>query len=231
GGEQDRHARHQGEHDEADPQEGEHQVVRDGQDPLHQPQTAGQRLVQPAGHPHRVGRDRVPAAGGGGHGNCPAGRTTRTGHAAWWISFWLVDPNSRPRKPPRPRLPTTTSWAQSLSASRAWAGRSRATRRRTGTSGYFSPQPASCSASSRSAERSIGSQSNAIRLSPNTWLVSASLQACTAISGAERNAASSNATAIASVDSLLPSTPTTTGSRSGRRSASAPRTTATGARA
>lgn len=36
--------------------------------------------------------------------------TTATEHSAWAISAWLVEPSSRPAKPPRPRLPTTSNW-------------------------------------------------------------------------------------------------------------------------
>ena len=36
-------------------------------------------------------------------------RTTATGQWAWCSSCWLTEPRSRPRSPPRPREPTTTS--------------------------------------------------------------------------------------------------------------------------
>ena len=36
-------------------------------------------------------------------------RITATGHGAWWRTCWLTEPIMRPAKPPRPRLPTTTS--------------------------------------------------------------------------------------------------------------------------
>lgn len=39
------------------------------------------------------------------------GWTTMTGQSACCMSQLLVEPRSRPRKPPRPRLPTTTSCA------------------------------------------------------------------------------------------------------------------------
>jgi len=48
--------------------------------------------------------------------------TTATGQAAWCRTAWLTEPSSRPVKPPRPRVPTTTSWARwvaSMSALRA----------------------------------------------------------------------------------------------------------------
>ena len=52
-GDHDRHHRHRAEHDEGQPQEGQHDVVRDHQDPFDQPQPAGRR-VQRRVHPHRV---------------------------------------------------------------------------------------------------------------------------------------------------------------------------------
>ena len=53
-GDHDRHHRHRAEHDEAGPQEGQHDVVRDHQHPLDQPEPAGQRRVQRRVHPDRV---------------------------------------------------------------------------------------------------------------------------------------------------------------------------------
>ena len=59
----------------------------------------------------------VPSCTGRSHGwaagessaHCVGDWTTRSGHVAWWISAWLVDPVSMPENPPRPRLPITSS--------------------------------------------------------------------------------------------------------------------------
>ncbi len=50
-------------------------------------------------------------------------RTTTTGQWAWWTHLLLTEPSSRPRKPPSPRLPTTSRLAPldaSISAGAAW---------------------------------------------------------------------------------------------------------------
>ncbi len=44
-------------------------------------------------------------------------RATITGIRAAWITAVLTDPSSMPAKPPRPRLPTTRSWADSACSS------------------------------------------------------------------------------------------------------------------
>src|SRR6185437_3713466 len=53
-GEQDREERDNGDDGERNPQEEEHEVVRDRQQPLDQPQPAAQRLIQTSPHLHRV---------------------------------------------------------------------------------------------------------------------------------------------------------------------------------
>ena len=47
-GEEDREERRNGHDEERQPQEGQDDVVRDEQEPLHEPQPAAQRLLQPA---------------------------------------------------------------------------------------------------------------------------------------------------------------------------------------
>ena len=53
-GEQDREERDDGDDSERDPQEEQHDVVRDRQQPLDQPQPAAQRLVQAGSHLHGI---------------------------------------------------------------------------------------------------------------------------------------------------------------------------------
>ena len=67
-----------------------------------------------------LGRFRLPSR----HGvaSRPPRLTTRTGQAAWWRTCWLTEPSSSPVNPPRPRAPTTTSWAISLSRIRIRPG-------------------------------------------------------------------------------------------------------------
>ena len=78
-------------------------------------------------------------------------RTTATGLPRGAAQLWLVEPSSRPAKPPRPRDPTTVSAAPADSATRTAAGRPWHDFWRTGTSGYLSRYPARASANSRAS--------------------------------------------------------------------------------
>ena len=62
-------------------------------------------------------------------------RATITAVRAACTTAVLTDPSSIPANPPRPWLPTTTSWADSEWSRRWRAGRSHTTTRRTVTSG------------------------------------------------------------------------------------------------
>src|SRR3954453_14345917 len=62
-------------------------------------------------------------------------RATITGTRANRTTAALTEPNNMPANPPRPWLPTTTSWADSDWSTSWLAGWPRTTPRRTGTSG------------------------------------------------------------------------------------------------
>jgi hypothetical protein len=57
-GEQDREERDHAQHDERQPQEGQDDVVGDGQEPLHQPQPPGQMPVERAVDADRIRRSK-----------------------------------------------------------------------------------------------------------------------------------------------------------------------------
>ena len=104
---------------------------------------------RPRRHPPVVGR-RVP--GGAARGRPSARlsdrrdasqRTTRTGQCAWATTCWLVEPISRPTKPPWPRVPTTTRSASSLASTRDFAGWPSTTRVVTAPTSDPAPRPRS----------------------------------------------------------------------------------------
>ena len=76
-GEQDREERDHGDDEEGDPQEHEHDVVGDGQQPLDQPQPAAEAGVERALQPQGIGRPGLPLLGrirGTGDVEMPAAR-------------------------------------------------------------------------------------------------------------------------------------------------------------
>src|SRR6266542_1831586 len=70
------------------------------------------------------------------------GCTMATGQTAWCSTAELTDPSSRPRKPPRPRDPTTSNWAFWAAVTSDWAGCPAVARSSTCTRGCWRRQRA-----------------------------------------------------------------------------------------
>jgi NhaA family Na+:H+ antiporter len=115
-------------------------------------------------------------------------RATATGHFERCSSVLLTDPRSSPANSPRPREPTTTSWARAACSSNWWVGLARVITRSTTTSGYFSAQPASRSANNWRSSISIASKS---RSGARAGSAIRSHQVCTATRPTPRNEAAS----------------------------------------
>src|SRR6185312_15076458 len=113
-------------------------------------------------------------------------RTTSTGTLADCATALPTEPNHVLANPPRPRLPTTTSWAYRDSRVSQRAGESQTRRRCTWTSGYCSCQPASRSLSISCPWLSYSCQSM-----PRIGKTATSLQACKATRSTPRRDASS----------------------------------------
>ena len=138
-------------------------------------------------------------------------RTTTAGHAALLATWTPTEPTSRPRKPPMPRLPTTTMSALALASTSTEAGLPRATLTPTSSPGCAARASSAraCVASWRRLSRS--SMASGVRTEPPKRIPSrGTLVAAARVSITPRETASTAAQSTAMLACSEPSYPTMT---------------------
>src|SRR6266540_2039431 len=155
------------------------------------------------------------------------GCTMATGQTAWCSTAELTDPSSRPRKPPRPRDPTTSNWAFWAAVTSDWAGCPAVARSSTCTRGCWRRQRARQAVSRSRSVRSRAAPS----VSPGRPVgqtCAAGVHARTAMTGTPRSAASSKANRAARLAVSDPSMPTAIGAAACSTASPSAGTTTTG---